>query len=107
MKVSKTIFFLTCLAVAGCASNFEEEKREILRGEEKRDLIQSFDISKNEVDSTAFQEKEIETSTATATAPVQATKETVAKPIPSVKKEKATNQKTSSEKTKDGKFIFD
>lgn len=99
MKVSKTIFFLTCLAVAGCASNFEEEKREILRGEEKRDLIQSFDISKNEVDSTAFQEKEIETSTATA--PVQETKETVAKPIPSVKKEKATNQKTSSEKTKD------
>lgn len=90
MKMSKMIYVLTCLLLAGCASNFEEEKREILKGEDKRDLIQSFDISKNEVDSTAFQEKEIDLA---ATA---ATKTAEAKTSPTSKKEKQPSLKTTA-----------
>jgi hypothetical protein len=79
MKISKWIFIISCFALVSCASNFEEEKREILKGEEKRDLIQSFDVSKNDVDSTAFQEKEIVTgvtsSVPTAAVPSKSGKE--------------------------------
>ncbi len=51
-----------------CASNFEEEKKQILKTEDKKDLVQSFDMS--EVDTKKFQEKEIAASSNVKVEPV-------------------------------------
>lgn len=43
---------------SGCASNFDEEKKHLLK-ENRKDLVSSFEITKEEVNAEKFQEKEL------------------------------------------------
>lgn len=84
-KKSKYTILISVLLVGGCASNFEEEKRQMLK-EEKKDLVSSFEISNNEVDATKFQEKEITTATETKPAVIAEKVVTDKKVAPTTKK---------------------
>ena len=57
-KTNKYFSLIFLLFVGSCASNFDEEKKSLLN-ENKKDLVSSFEITKENVDAANFQEKEI------------------------------------------------
>ena len=55
---------LTIILFSSCASNFEEEKKNLLKESSKEDLVKSFEVSKIEpgLDAKNFEEKEFTSS---------------------------------------------
>lgn len=67
MKRKSFVYIIFGLLIYSCASNFEDERNTMLNKHEKKDLVSSFDISKEEA--TKF--KESEPSVTSATEPVK------------------------------------
>lgn len=53
----RNILVFICLILSSCASNFEEEKKVLLNSTEKKDLVSSFEITKDEA--RKFNENEV------------------------------------------------
>lgn len=61
-KMKSSLLFIFCLGISSCATNYEEEKTVLLSSAESTDLVQSFDVTKEQAESfkvaTANEKKE-------------------------------------------------
>ncbi len=87
-KIKSSLAFIFCLAITSCATNYEEEKNVLLSKPESTDLVQSFDVTKEQAESF-----KVEMATEKKEEPVAAKTE---EPAPA-KKAKGKNAKTAKE----------
>lgn len=88
-KMKSSLLFIFCLALSSCATNYEEEKSVLLSKTETTDLVQSFDVDKEQAESfktdAAVEEKKPETAKKTEVAATKTPAKKGKEKIPSTK----------------------